>query len=165
MLLALICQTVLLVYHQATTCLDLFPFNGARNYNRQERIAEMASSAVLMGLAPLGFGLGIHALEVYGAIYYFALFAVELIIWWVPYFVVPSGVWRRVYNAALAIGTSNFKAGDTLSHWLAVHQRLHAGTITIIPKLPGRIVPNLEHMLLHMWTLVTAVASFTAVFG
>ncbi len=155
MITALICQIVLLVYHQATTFLDLFPFNGVRNYARHERLVEMGVNAVLMGLAPLGFAFDIHALQIYGVIYYFFLFLTELLIWWVPYFVVPQGVWRRVYNNALAIGTSNFEPGDTLTHWISIHQRLHSETITIFPRRAGRIVPNLEHTILHLWALVT----------
>jgi hypothetical protein len=165
MLTALLCQIVLLVFHQATTWLDLFPFNGARNYTRQERFAETGANAILMGLGPLGFAFDIRALQVYGAVYYFLLFLVELVIWWIPYFLVPSGIWRRVYNVALAVSTSNFQPGDTLTHWLGVHQRLHAGTVTILPRRAGRIVPNLEHTLLHGWTLITAVVTFRAVYA
>ena len=165
MITALFCQIVLLVYHQATTYLDLFPFNGARNYSRQQRLAEMGFNAVLMGLAPLGFAFGIRALQMYGVIYYFVLFLTELVIWWVPYFVVPKGVWRRVYNIALAIGTSNFQSEDTLTQWIAIHQRLHAETVTILPRRAGRIVPNLEHTILHVWTLVTALVTFRAVYA
>jgi hypothetical protein len=164
MITALLCQIVLLVYHQASTYLDLFPFNGARNYSRQERLAEMGVNAVLMGLAPLGFAFGIRALQFYGVVYYCVLFLTELVIWWVPYFVVPRGGWRRAYNTALAIGTSNFQPGDTLTHWIGIHQRLHAETITILPRRAGRIVPNLEHTILHVWTLVTALVTIRAVY-
>jgi hypothetical protein len=165
MITALLCQIVLLVYHQATTYLDLFPFNGAKSYSRQERLAEMGSNAVLMGLAPLGFAFNLRALQMYGVVYYFVLFLIELVIWWVPYFVVPKGRWRRVYNATLAIGTSNFQPGDTLTHWIDIYQRLHAETVTILPRRAGRIVPNVEHMILHVWTLVTALVTFRAVYA
>jgi hypothetical protein len=162
---ALVCQLVLLAYHQVTTGFDLFPFNGARRYTRKERLAEMASNAILMGLAPIGFAFDIHPLMTYGAFYYFVLFAFEIIIWWIPYLVEPRGKWRRVYNFALSLGTSNFEPGDTLSRWLQVHQRLHADTLSIVPRKPGRVVPNLEHTLLHIWTLVTAVISFRAIYA
>lgn len=162
---ALICQLLLLAYHQATTYFDLFPFNGARRYESHERWAEMGSNAIFMGLAPIGFAFGIRALQVYGAYYYFVLFLFELIIWWVPYFFEPQGKWRRLYNIALSLGTSHFQPGDTLSHWLKVHQRLHSGTLSIIPARRDRIVPNFEHMLLHAWTLVTGLISFAAVYG
>jgi hypothetical protein len=160
---ALACQLVLLAYHQATTFLDLHPFNGARHYTSQERIAEMATNAVLMGLAPIGFAFGIRALQVYGAWYYFVLFGIELTIWWVPYFVVPQGAWRRAYNLALGLGTSDFQPGDTLGRWQAIHARIHAGTTTVLPRRAGRITPNLEHMLLHAGTLVTAIVTLHAV--
>lgn len=165
MFAALSCQLLLLAYHQATTYFDLFPFNGARRYESRERWAEMSSNAILMGLAPVGFAFGIRVLEVYGAFYYFILFFLELVIWWVPYFFEPQGKCRRLYNLVLSLGTSDFRPGDTLSHWLKVHQRLHSGTWSIVPEKINRVVPNLEHTLLHAWTLVTALVTFAAVYG
>jgi len=105
------------------------------------------------------------ALQVYGVFYYFVLFAVEIIIWWIPYAFTPHGFWRRIYNIALVLGTLNFEPGDTLNRWLAVHERVHRGTLTVLPHRSGRIVPNLEHMLLHAWTLLTALATFAAVYA
>ena len=165
MVAALVCQLVLLAYHQVTTYFDLFPFNGARRYTPMERRAEMGSNVILMGLAPIGFAFDIRPLQIYGAVYYFVLFAFEIIIWWIPYFAEPQGKWRGVYNFALSLGTSNFQAGDALSHWLEVHRRLHTGTLSIVPRKPKRVVPNLEHTLLHAWTLVTAVVSFRAIYA
>jgi hypothetical protein len=154
-----ICQIVLLAYHQFTTLVDLFPFNGARNTTRGEKLAEAATNAVLMSLAPIGYAFQIKALMIYGVVYYFVLFAIELIIWWIPYFCVPSGSWRTVYNRLLSIATSNFDPGDTLDHWIAIHTRVHSGTIGFLPQRAGRIVPNLEHSILHVWTLITAIVT------
>jgi hypothetical protein len=162
MIPAVICQIVLLIYHQITTFVDLYPFNGARNYSFRERLAEMGVNAVLMSLAPIGLMLNSHGLMLIGVIYYFFLFGVEIVIWWIPYFSVPSGRWRTAYNFVLSLATSNFQKGDALEHWLAVHQRLHIGTITILPQRSGRIVPNFEHTLLHGWTLVTAITTLIA---
>ena len=165
MVTAIVCQTVLLVYHQVTTFFDLYPFNGARSYSTGERVAEMAVNAVLMGLALIGYTLHVHALMLYGVIYYFVLFAMELVIWWVPYLTVPSGRWRKAYNFLLSLATSNFQSGDTLEHWYAIHKRIHAGTLTFVPHRAGRIVPNLEHTLLHAWTLVTAITTLVAFYS
>ena len=159
MIAAIVSQLLLLVYHQLTTWVDLHPFNGARNYSRRERLAETGFNAVLMSLAPVGFAFHLRGLMVFGVVYYFVLLAVELIIWWVPYFAVPNGRWRIVYNRLLALATSNFEPGDTLSHWVKIYHRLHAGTITLLPIRDNRPVPNLEHMILHCWTLVTAVTT------
>jgi hypothetical protein len=161
---ALFFQIVLLVYHQLTTHLDFFPFNGARNYSFKEKFAEGGSNFVLMILAPIGFAFHIRGLMIYGVIYYFFLFAAELIIWWVPYFTVPSGRWRGIYNFLLSCVTSNFEKGDTLTHWTAIHKRLHADTITFLPPRADRPVPNLEHTILHAWTLLTAIVTATAWF-
>lgn len=159
---ALLSQLLLLCYHQITSWFDFHPFNGVRNYSRQEQFAEVGVNAVLMSLAPIGFGFHIRGLMIFGVIYYFILFAAELIIWWVPYFTVPTGQWRRVYNRLLALATSNFERSDTLNHWIEIHRRLHRGTITLLPLRDDRPVPNLEHTLLHAWTLVTAVLTVIA---
>ena len=165
MLLALACQVILLLYHQLTTLVDLHRFNGARFANRRERYTEAGVNLVLMGLAPIGYALHNHGLMLYGAIYYVALLAIEIVIWWIPYFTTPAGAWRRVYNVALAFATSSFESGDTLDRWLALHERIHGSTLFVLPRRRGRIVPNLEHMLLHGWTLVTALATLDAYFS
>jgi hypothetical protein len=159
---ALTSQIVLLVYHQVTTWFDLHPFNGVRRYSTKQQFAEAGVNAVLMGLAPIGFAFHIHALKTFGVVYYFVLFGIELWIWWLPYFTVPTGRWRRVYNFLLALATSNFENGDALDHWIDVHQRLHRETITVLPPRANRPVPNLEHMILHVLTLATALLT---VFG
>ncbi|OAI42673.1 hypothetical protein AYO41_00630 [Verrucomicrobia bacterium SCGC AG-212-E04] len=159
---AIVSQLLLVVYHQVTTLVDLFPFNGARNYASRKRFTEAGVNAVLMCLGPIGFAFRIHGLMLFGVCYYFALFAAELIIWWIPYLTVPAGRWRAIYNRLLSLATSNFEPGDTLDHWIRIHDRLHRGTLTFLPARAGRVVPNLEHTLLHVLTLVTAIITLVA---
>jgi len=159
---ALTAQIILLTYHQFTTWCDLYPFNGVRHYSRSEQFAEAGTNAVLMSLAPVGFAFHLTPLMRYGVFYYFILFAIELLIWWVPYLFIPLGRWRLVYNRLLAFATSSFGPGDTLDRWIAVHQRLHADTISLLPRRPGRPTPNLEHSILHAWTLLTAIFTLSA---
>jgi hypothetical protein len=156
------CQVGLLLFHQITTLVDFYPFNGARNYSKAEKVAEAGANAVLMSLGPIGFGFHIKALMIFGVVYYFILFAIELLIWWVPYLTVPRGTWRAVYNRILSCATSNFEKGDTLDHWVAVYNRIHRGTLTFLPVRDNRPVPNLEHSILHAWTLVTALVTLRA---
>jgi hypothetical protein len=157
MALLVCCQIILLVYHQVTTLVDFFPFNGSRYYNWKEKLAEGGANALLMSLPPFGFAFQIRSLMVFGVVYYFVLFAIELIIWWIPYLTTPTGRWRRIYNLMLSLSTSNFEKGDALERWTDVYHRLHRGTITILPRRGDRVVPNLEHMILHAWTLLTAI--------
>lgn len=162
MLFAIICQLVLLAYHQVTTLFDFFPFNGARNYTKKEKLAEGGSNLILMSLAPIGLGFHIRGLMTFGVVYYFILFAIELIIWWIPYLTVPAGKWREIYNRLLSFATSDFEKGDTLTHWYDAYRRLHSKTITFLPVRAGRPVPNLEHTILHAWTLITALVTAIA---
>lgn len=162
---ALASQLLLLGYHQVTSWFDFHPFNGVRNYSRREKLAEVGINAVLMSLAPIGFGFHLQGLMLFGVIYYFVLLSAELVIWWIPYLTVPTGRWRAVYNRSLAFATSDFNKGDTLTRWVAVHERLHRSTITFLPRRQGRPVPNLEHTILHAWTLVTAVLTLLGYLG
>jgi hypothetical protein len=159
---ALITQILLLAYHQTTTWFDLHPFNGVRHYSTKEKLAEAGANAALMSLPPIGFAFHIHPLMLFGLIYYFVLFAIELTIWWIPYITTPTGTFRTIFNCLLRLSTSNFEKGDALDHWVSIHHRLHQDTITLLPLRPGRPVPNLEHMILHTLTLVTALMTLTA---
>lgn len=161
-IVALVCQVVLLAYHQITTWTDLYPFNGARFYSRQERLAESGTNAVLMGLPIVGFGLRIHGLMTFGVIYYFVLFGIEILIWWVPFIHEPRGGLRRLYNFGLACATSSFGHEDALENWKNVYNRIHGKTLSVFSKKPGEIVPNTDHCILHSWTLVTALVTLVA---
>ena len=77
-------QLVLLFYHQLTTGVDFYPFNGVRFTKPAERRMEQAVNGVLMGLPVAGFFFQIDGLIYYGVAYYFILLAVECATWWVP---------------------------------------------------------------------------------
>jgi hypothetical protein len=131
-------QVVLLVYHQITTQVDLFPFNGARFSKTWEKALECGINGVLMSLAPIGFAFGIRGLMWYGVVYYFVLFAEELRVWWVPYFFGATQRWQEAYD------------------------RIHSRTIKVLPARGKKPVPNLEHTILHGLTLATAVVTVVA---
>jgi hypothetical protein len=156
---ALACQLALLVYHQVTTRFDFFPFNSARHYTRKEKLAEAGVNFVLMGLGPIGFGFHIKGLMNFGVVYYFILFGIELIIWWVPYLTVPSGWWGEIYKRVLGAVMFNDPKADALTRWQEIYNRLHRHTIAILPPIGDRPRPNLEHTILHAWTLVTALVT------
>jgi hypothetical protein len=163
--IALVCQIVLLVYHQITTIFDFYPFNSARHYTKKEKLAEAGFNGVLMSLPPIGFAFHIRGLMIFGLIYYYFLFAVEIIIWWAMYLTVPKGRWRQIYNRLLGAVMFNDPRADAISRWQEFYDRLHRDTIKILPRRGDRPMPNLEHTILHAWTLLTAVVTTIAYFA
>ncbi len=135
---AITLQLAHLLYHQVTTLVDFFPFNGARFASRGEKFGEAAFNFVLMGLPPVGFILRIPALMELGAVYYGVLLGAECATWWLPYFFGPSQKWRETYA------------------------KIQARTITIIPRRGTNPAPNLEHLILMVLTLATASATLAA---
>ena len=135
---AITLQIILVLYHQVTTLFDFFPFNGVRFYSRRETLIEAGINLVLMSLPLVGFFWHVSALLKFGIVYYFILFAVECATWWWPYFLGPSPKGLENYN------------------------RIHRRTITVIPRRGNNPVPNLEHLILMILTLVTAIATVTA---
>lgn len=159
MKILLCCQIGLLVYHQITTLFDFYPFNSIRNYTWKMRLGEAGFNGVLMSLPPIGFGFHIRGLMIFGVVYYFFLFAVELIIWWVPYLTVPTGRWRVVYNRLLGAVMFNNPKVDAITRWIDGYNRVFRETIIVLPARGDRPVPNLEHTILHAWTLITAIVT------
>ena len=137
-LFAIFVQVVLLLYHQLTTWIDFFPFNGVRFYTKKERLVECLSNGVLMTLPIIGFVFQIKMLMNYGIVYYCILFLIELKVWWLPYFFKATPEWNEQY------------------------ERIHAKTIIILPKIKNNPTPNLEHMILHGLTFITAIFTLVA---
>jgi hypothetical protein len=162
LIIVLCCQIALLAYHQITTLFDFYPFNSARHYSLKEKIGEAGFNAVMMSLPPIGFGFHIRGLIIFGLIYYYFLFTVEIIIWWVLYLTEPKGRWRTLHNRLLGAVMFNDPRADTTARWMEFYNRLHRDTIKILPPRGDRPVPNLEHTILHAWTLVTAIVTTVA---
>jgi hypothetical protein len=136
--MVILLQVALLLYHQVTTWFDFFPFNGARFYSRRETCIEAGANFIPMALAAAGFIWHLSVLMKFGVVYYFILFAVECATWWAPHFLGPSPKWLECYN------------------------RIHRQTITVIPRRGDNPAPNVEHLVLMVLTLATALATFMA---
>lgn len=134
---AIIWQLILLAYHQTTTLVDLFPFNGARNTTVKEKLAESISNLVLMSLAPIGFIFGILPLIVFGTVYYIVLFGIEFATWWIPYFAGGSKMWCETWD------------------------RVHSRTWIVLPKRGNNPIPNVEHLILMGLTLMACYMTDT----
>ena len=127
---------LLLVYHQVTTWMPLFPWNQIKNYKRKELILEAGTNGILMGLGALclivkntGF------FHYYPLIYYAFLFTGECFQWWVPYF-----------SDKFAKTRVNFD-----------YERLFSRTTKLIPHKAGKRTPDANHIVLHLITVITII--------
>jgi hypothetical protein len=136
--LAITLQAVLLVYHQATTLFDFFPFNGVRANTPRERRIEAAVNFVFMAFPLFAFVLRKPSLMEAGVICNFIVLGAEFATWWIPYFFGPSPKWLEIYS------------------------RVQGPTITVLPRRGTSPVPNLEHLILMVLTLLAAVGTLAA---
>ena len=129
---------LLLMYHQVTTWLPLFPWNDVRKYTRKELILEASFNGVLMGAAFACILMGNSGFtHWYPLCYYPFLLFGECMDWWVPYF------------------SDSFAKARGLDY-----EAKFARTLKLIPHKDGRRTPDANHIVLHVLTLVTAIGVY-----
>jgi hypothetical protein len=127
---------LLLIYHQATTVIPLFPWNDVEKYSRKELILEAGTNGLLMGCGALCLMIGNTGFfHYYPLIYYPFLLSGELFQWWLPYF-----------SEKFSQSKVNFD-----------YERLFGRTTRLIRSKPGKRTPDANHIVLHLITLITAV--------
>lgn len=136
--LAIVVQLVHLLYHQVTTLVDFFPFNGVRFATCREHLIDAVSGFVPMALPPLGFIFRRPDWMEIGVVCNFVILGGEIATWWIPYFFGPSPKWLEIYS------------------------KIHRQTITVLPRRGTNPVPNLEHLILMALTVLTTIVSWVA---
>ena len=130
---------LLLVYHQATTLLPLFPWNDVEKYSRKELLLEASTNGLLMGAGTSCVILGNKGFfHYYPLIYYPFLFSGELFQWWLPYF-----------SEKFAQSKVNFD-----------YEHLFGRTTELIPHKTGKRTPDANHIVLHLMTVLTIVVVY-----
>ena len=135
---AIALQILLVAYHQVTTLVDFYPFNGVRFYKWRERLLEAGFNLALMTPSPVGFIFGWSWLMRFGVAYYFILLACECATWWLPYFFGGSPKWEEIYA------------------------RVQGQTHSVLPRRGKNPAPNVEHLILMALTLATAIVTLWA---
>jgi hypothetical protein len=119
------------IYYAATTLFDVSPFNGAKYFTVKERLTEWVQNTIIFGLPFLRFIF--PAAREAGVIAYGILLIGEYVSWWHGYFFKPAAFSLNFYNKA----TRN--------------------TILVLSEDKDRFQPNLEHIILHILTLITFI--------
>ena len=136
---AILLTLLLLVYHQVTTLIPLFPWNDVERYSRKEMALEAGINGLLMGMgflcllqANTGFA------HWYPLFYYPFLLLGECVDWWIPYFSQAFAEGRKIW--------------DYDSHF--------SRTFKLIPHRPGKRTPDANHIVLHSLTLITLLVVY-----
>jgi hypothetical protein len=130
---------LLLIYHQATTYLPLFPWNDVKQYSRKELILEAGTNGLLMGCGALCLIIGNTGFFHYYPLFYYPfLLSGELFQWWLPYF-----------SEKFSKSKVNFD-----------YDRLFSRTTKLIPHQAGKRTPDANHIVLHLITLITVVVIY-----
>ena len=136
---AVILAAALLVYHQVTTWLPLFPWNDVEKYSRRELLLEAGFNGLLMGAGVASLVGGNTGFPHYfPLIYYPFLFVGECVDWWIPYFSDSFAQARKMW--------------DYDAHF--------ARTVKLIPHQPGKRTPDANHTVLHLLTVITIIVVY-----
>jgi hypothetical protein len=132
----IIIALLLLIYHQVTTWLPLFPWNDVEKYSRKELILEAGTNGLLMGLGALCIIRGNTGFfHYYPLIYYPFLLSGEFFQWWLPYF-----------SEKFSRSGINFD-----------YDALFSRTTKLIAHKTGKRTPDANHIVLHLITLITVI--------
>ena len=119
---------VIEIYYAVTTLFDLTPFNGAKYFSLKERITEWVVNSIIFALPLLPFIF--PSAWPAGVIAYGFLLVGEYLSWWQGY-LTQKPARRDFYDKATR------------------------HTILVLSSDRDRFQPNLEHIILHVLTLVT----------
>ncbi len=130
---------LLLLYHQLTTWLPLFPWNDVANLSRKDILLEACWNGLVMGSGVLFLLQGYTGgYKYYPLIYYPFLLTGEIFQWWLPYF-----------SPGFAKSKHNFDYGSRYSR-----------TLKWLPHCAGERTPDANHTVLHLLTMITVVLVF-----
>ena len=129
----------LLVYHQLTTLVPLFPWNDVKTYTMKELLLESGINGLLMGTGLTCLVVGNSGFSHwYPLVYYPFLFVGECVDWWIPYFSESFAKSRKIW--------------DYDAHF--------SRTLKFISHKPGVRTPDANHTVLHLFTVATIVVVY-----
>lgn len=146
--LMLLIQLITMIYHQITTLFDFFPFNGVRHYTINERQKEALINGIIMIIAIIFSALS-NLIPLFIAPLIWTIILVGAIFnWWVPYLTGKEII--------------KFSQNET---WFDIYDRNFKDTILIMPKIKNHPRPNLEHVILHTFILISACCTWIYAFS
>ncbi len=123
------------MYHQLMLHFDFYPFNNIQAISFKRRMTESLLGGVLVLFPLIALRLENHLLIEISIIVQVIILIHEFITWWIPYLTSASEEWQARY--------------------LEVFQE----TLKVLPPIRDNPIPNLEHCILHLLTLLSFIST------
>lgn len=138
---AIALQILLFIYFEVTTLVDLYPWNDLRKYSLQEKLLEATVNGFIILTAIALFVTNIKWLMILSVIIWLVHFVMQLLTWWMPYL---TGKHLKQFSRTLY--DAHFRE-----------------TIKILPPIKDHIIPDAQHNVLQLLSLITLVLSTLAI--
>lgn len=133
--LALTFNMLHFMYHQLTLHFDFYPFNNIHAISFKRRMTKSLLVGVMVLFPLIALRLENHLLIEISLVVLVIILIHEFITWWTPYLTSASEEWQARY--------------------LEVFQE----TLKVLPPIRDNPIPNLEHCILHLLTLLSFIST------
>jgi|SRR5690625_3492233 len=139
---AVVLQIILLLYVEITTLVNLYPWNDLAKYTNKEKMLEATVNGLTILLGIVLFVSGIKWLMIVSVIFWLIFLLMQLLNWWMPYLTGKhlNQFPRKLYD-------THFQE-----------------TLKILPPIKDHIIPDAQHNVLQLISLVVFVVSLLALF-
>ncbi|RST72475.1 hypothetical protein D4T97_015545 [Siminovitchia acidinfaciens] len=139
---AICLQILLLLYFEVTTLVPLYPWNDLSKYSPKEKYTEATVNGLIMIIIIGLFITKIKWLMIISVVFWFIFLLMQLLTWWMPYL---TGKHLKQFPKSLY--ESHFK-----------------NTVKFLPPIKDHIIPDAQHNVLQIITLLTLLISSISLF-
>lgn len=140
-IVALILQIILLVYFQLITLIPMYPWNDLTKYTNKERLLEATVNGIVIIVSTGLFVTKVKWLMICSVIIWLLFLMAQLLTWWMPYL---TG--KHLQQFPRELYETHFK-----------------NTYKILPPIKNHIIPDAQHNLLQIITLMILIVSVLAI--
>jgi hypothetical protein len=140
--MAIAFQILLFIYFEGTTLVNLYPWNDLSKYSNQEKIIEASVNGIIIILCLGLFISEIKWLMIISVIFWFVFLFMQILTWWMPYL---TGKHLKQFPKTLY--ETHFK-----------------NTFKLLPPIKDHIIPDAQHNVLQILSLITFIVSTFALF-
>jgi hypothetical protein len=140
--MAIAFQILLFIYFEGTTLVNLYPWNDLSKYSNQEKIIEASVNGIIIILCLGLFISEIKWLMIISVIFWFVFLFMQILTWWMPYL---TGKHLKQFPKTLY--ETHFK-----------------NTFKLLPPIKDHIIPDAQHNVLQILSLITFIVNTFALF-